>query len=121
MLTCASVVRDRISAVNQPTASPIANPPAAPPTKRSPASPSQNLPLTTAATATRYATSAVASLNRPSASTMFTNRRGTPRFLMIVAPASGSVGDTTAPSVNAAGHDSPSISACAPTATALIV
>ena len=40
---------------------------------------------------------------------------------MIVAPASGSVGDTTAPSTNAAAHESPGISACAAAATATMV
>ena len=53
MLTWASVVRARISAITQPTASPIAMPPAAPSTNFRPASASEKLPLTTAATAIR--------------------------------------------------------------------
>jgi hypothetical protein len=40
---------------------------------------------------------------------------------MIVAPASGSVGDTIAPSANAAAHGISGIRACATTATAIIV
>ena len=40
---------------------------------------------------------------------------------MMAAPASGSVGETTAPSVNAAPHDIPGTSAWAATATATIV
>jgi hypothetical protein len=44
-----------------------------------------------------------------------------PTRRMIVAPASGSVGETTAPSAKAAAHGRSSISAWATTATALIV
>ena len=40
---------------------------------------------------------------------------------MIVAPASGSVGETIAPSVNAAAHVIPGTSACATSATSTIV
>ena len=40
---------------------------------------------------------------------------------MIAAPARGSVGETTAPSVNAAAHGSPSTTSCAITATAVMV
>jgi hypothetical protein len=44
-----------------------------------------------------------------------------PSRRMIVAPASGSVGETTAPSANAAAHGRPSIRACATTATRVMV
>jgi hypothetical protein len=44
-------------------------------------------------------------------------RRGTPRRRAIAVAASGSVGDTIAPSANAAAHGSPSIAAWATTAT----
>ena len=53
MLTCASVVRWRISATAQPTTSPIATPPAAARKKSNVASASEKLPATTAVTATR--------------------------------------------------------------------
>ena len=48
-------------------------------------------------------------------------RRGTPSRLVIDTAASGSVGDTIAPSANAAAHGSPSIAACATSATEHIV
>ena len=47
--------------------------------------------------------------------------RGTPRRRRISAAASGSVGETIAPSTNATGHDMPSTSAWATTATVHIV
>ena len=40
---------------------------------------------------------------------------------MIAVAASGSVGDTIAPSANAAAHGSPAIAACATTATSTVV
>ena len=50
-----------------------------------------------------------------------TSRRGTPRRRAIAVAASGSVGETIAPSAKAAAQGSPSIVACATTATASIV
>ena len=47
--------------------------------------------------------------------------RGTPRRRAIVVAASGSVGETIAPSANAAAHGRPAIAACATTATATVV
>src|SRR4051794_9376125 len=120
-LSCASSIRLRNSPTSHPTASPIAMPPIAPPTNRRPASASEKLPPMTTATATRYATSAVASLKRPSPSMLLSSRRGTPSRRITTAAASGSVGDTIAPSANAADHGIPSMSACATTATAAIV
>ena len=76
--------------------------------------------MTTAVTATRNATSAVASLNSPSPSAALTSGRGTLWLRMIRPAASGSVGEITAPSANAAAHGSPT-SAWATTATAPIV
>ena len=75
------------------------------------------MPLTAATTATRSATSAVASLTRLSPSTITTSRRGTPSRFEIAVAAIGSVGETTAPSTKAAAQSSP-IAAWATTATA---
>ncbi len=63
----------------------------------------------------------MASLNRPSASTALTGSRGDSSRRMMLAPASGSVGDTIAPSANAPAQERPPITACATTATATIV
>ena len=78
------------------------------------------MPETAATTATRSATSAVASLTRLSPSTIVTIRRGTPSRREIAVAAIGSVGATTAPSTNAVAQLSP-ITAWATTATAAIV
>ena len=48
-------------------------------------------------------------------------RRGTPSRRVIFVAASGSVGETTAPSTKAALHEKPSISSWATTATAHVV
>jgi hypothetical protein len=53
MLTWGSAVRSRMAAMSHPTTRPMAMPPAAPATNSSPASASEKLPPTTAATATR--------------------------------------------------------------------
>jgi hypothetical protein len=74
-----------------------------------------------AASATRKATSAVASLIIASPSTSTPTRSGTPRRLKVAVAATGSVGATTAPSTNAAGQLMPSTAAWATTATATIV
>ena len=50
-----------------------------------------------------------------------TIRRGASRRRMIAAAASGSVGETIAPSTKAAAQDRPAMSACAAQATAHIV
>ncbi len=113
---CASSTRRRISATTYATTSPTAMPPAADPTNSSPASTTEKLPPTAAATATRYATSAVASLTRLSPSITFTSRRGAPRRRMIAVAATGSVGETIAPSANAIGQERP-ITSCPSTAT----
>lgn len=119
--TCVSRILLRMVAAVQPIASPTATPPMAPSTNVRLASASEKLPATTAAIATRYATSAVASLNSPSPSTELISRRGTSSLRMIVPAASGSVGDTIAPSTKAASHVIPGMSACAAQATAHIV
>ncbi len=56
-----------------------------------------------------------------SPSTIETTRRPTPRRRAIVDAAIGSVGETIAPSVNAAAHGIPSTTECATTATTTIV
>ena len=91
-------------------------PPAAAPTNSSPASTTEKLPPTAAATATRYATSAVASLTRLSPSITLTIRRGAPSRRMIAVAATGSVGETIAPSAKAIGQERP-ITSCPSTAT----
>lgn len=78
-------------------------------------------PATVAATATRYATSAVASLNSPSPSMSLTSRRGTSSRCMMAVAATGSVGDTIAPRTNAVCQAMPGITKCAAHATADIV
>jgi hypothetical protein len=50
-----------------------------------------------------------------------TSRRGTPSRRAIVIAARGSVGETMAPSANAAAHGRPGTTACIATATAHIV
>ena len=52
---------------------------------------------------------------------MLTSPRGTPRRRAIAVAAIGSVGETIAPSTNAAGQVSPSTTACATTATPTVV
>ncbi len=52
---------------------------------------------------------------------MVSRRRGAPTRRMISVAASGSVGDTIAPSANAAAHGRPEIISCATTATAQVV
>ena len=61
------------------------------------------------------------SLTRLSPSITDVTFRGTPRRRAIVVAASGSVGETMAPSANAAAHGRPAIAACATTATATVV
>ena len=95
-------------------------PPVTTSTKSTPACQSENVPLTAATTATRKATSAVASLTRLSPSTITTSRRGTPSRFEIAVAAIGSVGETTAPSTKAAAQSSP-IASWATTATTTIV
>jgi hypothetical protein len=68
----------------------------------------------------RYKTSAVPSLMRLSPSRIVTIRRGAPRRPAIAVAATGSVGETIAPSTNAAAHGRP-MTACATTATVTIV
>src|SRR4051794_23637327 len=63
----------------------------------------------------------VESLMRLSPSTSTTSRRGARTRVAISTAATGSVGETTAPSTNAASHDRPSMTACATTATTTIV
>ena len=60
-------------------------------------------------------------MTRLSPSTTVTTRRGMPSRLAIDVAAIGSVGETIAPRTNAAGHDRPSTTACATTATATVV
>ena len=61
---------------------------------------------------------AVASLISASPSTTVTTRRGSPIRPAIAVAATGSVGETIAPSRNAASHEKPGMTSCATTATA---
>src|ERR671912_399124 len=97
----------RAQTTSQPTAKPAAIPPAAPTTNCRPASHIEKAPVTTAATATRYATMPVASLTRLSPSRIVTMRRGTPRRWATAVAAMASVGETIAPRTKAAAHGSP--------------
>ena len=65
-------------------------------------------------------TRADASLIRLSPSITLTTRRGAPTRRINAVAATGSVGDTIAPSAKAIGHDMP-ITSCAATATATAV
>ena len=82
---------------------------------------SENEPVTTAATATRYRTSPLPSFTRLSPSTIVTSLRGTPSRRAIDVAASGSVGETIAPRTNALAHERSSMTACATTATPTVV
>ncbi len=116
--TGGSSSRWRTYATTQPTARPIATPPIAPTKNWPPASQTLNVPAVTATTATRYAMIAVASLMSDSPSTTVTTRRGTPIRSAIAVTATGSVGETIAPSTNAAGQDMSGTTAWRQTATA---
>ncbi len=65
-------------------------------------------------------TSALASFTRLSPSTITISRRGTPSRLAIAFAATGSVGDTIAPSTTADAHGRPATS-CTTTATTAVV
>ena len=99
--------RRRTSATTTPTSSPIAIPPITATTKSTVASTSEKLSPIAAATATRYAISADESLTRLSPSIMLTSRRGAPSCRVIAVAATGSVGETIAPSANATAHGRP--------------
>ena len=75
----------------------------------------------TAAMASWYAVSAVASFISPSPPRMVTSRRGSPSLPAICVAATESGGDTMAPRAKAAGQLIPSTSECATTATAVMV
>src|ERR671934_3051731 len=81
----------------------------------------ENAPATTAAGDTFQRTSAVPSFTRLSPSITAITRRGTPSRLAIDVAAIGSVGETTAPSTNAAFHEKSSIVQCATAATVTVV
>lgn len=100
--TCGMCVRS--CAISHPTTSPTMAPPSPVTTKLPAALQSEKLPATTAATASRYATSAVASLMSPSPSRIVVTSRGAPRGRSTAVAATGSVGETIAPSTNASGH-----------------
>src|SRR5437879_12363468 len=91
----------RTAPSSHPTASPTMIPPAPTSRNRRPAWTNENVPVTTAATATRYATIAAASFTMLSPSRIVTRRRGSGRRLRQDVAAATSGGDTTAPRANA--------------------
>ena len=101
----------------RPTMNPSAMPPTAATTNPTRASERTKLPVTTASTAARYATSAVASLKRDSPSMRVTTTRGAPSRRKTQVAASASVGATIAPSANAPPQPRSGTIACATTAT----
>src|SRR6185312_16407031 len=103
------------------TTSPIPTPPTTLQRNRRPRSVVENVPTTTAPIATFRSTSAVPSFTRLSPSITAITRRGTPSRLAIDVAAIGSVGETTAPSTNAAFHENPPIHQCAAAATVRVV
>ncbi len=115
-----SSTRRRTSRMMTPAASPTSRPPTPLQMNFKPASASEKLPLTTAATATLYRTSAVQSLVRFSPSITASMRCGAPIRRRISAGATASVGETTAPSTNASAQPRP-IAWWATKATASIV
>ena len=93
--------------ITRPSTRPTAIPPSTVQTKSPAACRSENEPVTTATTANLKRTSAVPSLTRLSPSTIAIARRGTPKRRAIDVAASGSVGETTAPSTKLTGHERP--------------
>ena len=112
--------RRRTTATTQPTTSPIATPPNTARTNSPSAARNEKLPPMAAATATRYAISAEASLTRLSPSIRLTSRRGAPSPRAIAVAATGSVGETIAPSAKATAQGRP-MSSCPSTPTTQVV
>src|SRR2546426_23576 len=96
----------RTAARSHPTARPTNTPPVPTTTNRPAAPMSENAPVTAAATATRYATIAAASLIMLSPSRIVTTRRGISSRRRNAVAAATSGGETTAPSANADAHAS---------------
>ena len=113
--------RRRISPETRPTAAPMRIPPTPAMTKPTSEFERMNVPLIAAIAAARYATSAVASLNRASPSISVRMILGVPSLRKTAVAARASVGPTIAPRVNAAAQLSPGTSACATSATTTIV
>src|SRR5438132_9666300 len=99
----------RTAARSHPTARPTNTPPVPTTTNRPAAPMSENAPVTAAATATRYATIAAASLIMLSPSRIVTTRRGIGSRRRNAVAAATSGGETTAPSANADAHGRPGI------------
>src|SRR6266568_8951686 len=106
--------------MSHPTASPTTTPPAPTNANRAVAWPSENVPVTAAATAMRYATIAAASLIMLSPSSIVAERRVIGSRLRNAVAAATSGGETTAPSTNADAHGRPGTTRCATQATARV-
>ena len=81
----------------------------------------ENTPVSAAAIAKRYATSAVASLTRLSPSRMVTTLRGTPSLRVIAVAADASGGETIAPRINPIDQGIEGIRSFMPPATVTVV
>src|SRR5690242_16352801 len=114
-------MRGRIHVTTAPASSPTATPPTDTATNCQAAVGSENAPVTAAATAKRYATSAIASFTRLSPSRIVTNRRGTRSLFSTLVAAIASGGETIAPSTNASGQFIPGINIRATVATTTVV
>src|SRR3989454_836440 len=110
----------RTAPSSHPTASPTMIPPAPTSRNRRPAWTNENVPVTAAATATRYATIAAASFTMLSPSRIVTRRRGSGRRLRKVVAAATSGGDTTAPRANADAQGNPGTARRATQATTAV-
>src|SRR5882724_9975633 len=116
-----SWTRWRMARAAHPTRSPRATPSTALQTSSVPARVSEKVSVTTAATAMRYATSAVASLKIPSPSSTAVTAGGTRSGRITAIAATGSGDETIAPRTYAAGQVYPGRKACAAAATATMV
>src|SRR3989454_2103492 len=110
----------RTAPSSRPTASPTTIPPAPTSRNRRPAWTNENVPVTAAATATRYATIAAASFTMLSPSRIVTRRRGSGRRLRKAVAAATSGGDTTAPRANADAQGNPGTARRATQATTAV-
>lgn len=116
-----SSVRRCSHAITAPTTMPTAAPPAAATTKSRVARPPLTASPMVAATATRRAVRAVASLSRLSPSRMVTTRRGSPTLRATAVADTASGGATTAPRARQAASGSEGTTRCRTSPTAAVV
>ena len=116
-----SSVAQSAQRVSQAAPMPIASAASAANTKLRTVPPNRNEPLTTAPTAARYNTRAVASLTRLSPSRMVTTRRGIRRRFPTAVADTASGGETMAPRAMASAQPMPGNRTCATAATPPVV